>query len=130
MKNTEQLEQVNQLVEVPITTSLIASEDFAQKYNYIISLTKYLEDLKKDIDTRIKEITKVHYYDTGENSIVNKEYRYTYIPESTKETFDSKKFKVDNPDLYKQYVRVSNVSESLRTTKIKPKADNNIIDAE
>lgn len=130
MKNTEQLEQVNQLVEVPITTSLIASEDFAQKYNYIISLTKYLEDLKKDIDTRIKEITKVHYYDTGENSIVNKEYRYTYVPESTKETFDSKKFKVDNPDLYKQYVRVSNVSESLRTTKIKPKADNNIIDAE
>ncbi len=130
MKNTEQLEQVNQLVEVPITTSLIASEDFAQKYNYIISLTKYLEDLKKGIDTRIKEITKVHYYDTGENSIVNKEYRYTYVPESTKETFDSKKFKVDNPDLYKQYVRVSNVSESLRTTKIKPKADNNIIDAE
>lgn len=130
MKNTEQLEQINQLVEVPITTALISSEDFAQKYEYIISLTNYLEDLKKSIDTRIKEITKVHYYDTGENSVVNKGYRYTYVPETTKETFDAKKFKVDNPELYKQYVRVSNVSESLRTTKIKPKADNNIIDAE
>lgn len=130
MKNTEQLELVNQLVDAPITTALISSEDFGKKYDYLVSLTKYLEDIKKQVDSRIKEITKNQYYDTGENSVTNAGYKYTYIPESTKETFNTKEFKVDHPDLYKEYVRVSNVSDSVRTTKVKPKVDDKIIDAE
>lgn len=38
----------------------------------------------------------------------------TYIAETHRETFDSKKFKVDNPDMYDEYIRMSPVKPSIR----------------
>ena len=38
----------------------------------------------------------------------------TYIEETQKETFDSKAFRKDNPDLYDNYVKFSDVKASVR----------------
>ena len=38
----------------------------------------------------------------------------TYVAETCRETFDSKKFKADNPDLYDEYIRMSPVKSSIR----------------
>lgn len=38
----------------------------------------------------------------------------SYIASTNRETFDSKKFKADNPDLYDEYVRFSPVKSSIR----------------
>lgn len=38
----------------------------------------------------------------------------TYIASTTRETFDSKRFKKDNPDLYDEYVKISPVKSSIR----------------
>lgn len=38
----------------------------------------------------------------------------SYIAPTHRETFDSKKFKADNPDLYDEYVRFSPVKSSIR----------------
>ena len=38
----------------------------------------------------------------------------TYIAPTTRETFDSKKFKADKPDLYDEYVKLSPVKSSIR----------------
>lgn len=40
--------------------------------------------------------------------------RINYIAESNRETFDSKQFKTDMPDLYNEYVKFSKVKPSLR----------------
>lgn len=128
MDNTKQLAQVNQLAEVPITTELVSSPDFAKKYEYLVALTNYLGDLKKNIDNEIKDLAKSQYLETGENSITNNGFKYTYVPESTRETFNSKQFKVDHADLYKEYVRVSNVSDSLKTFRVKTEDSNDIIE--
>ena len=40
--------------------------------------------------------------------------RINYIAESNRETFDSKQFKADMPDLYNEYVKFSKVKPSLR----------------
>ena len=45
--------------------------------------------------------------DTDELSI-------TYIAPTSRETFDHKSFRKDNPDLYDEYVKISNVSASVR----------------
>ena len=38
----------------------------------------------------------------------------TYVAETTRETFDSKKFKKENPDVYDEYVKISPVKSSIR----------------
>ena len=38
----------------------------------------------------------------------------TYIAPTMRETFDSKKFKADKPDLYDEYVRFTSVKSSIR----------------
>ena len=38
----------------------------------------------------------------------------TYVAESYRETFDSKRFKADNPDIYDSYIRMSTVKPSIR----------------
>ena len=40
--------------------------------------------------------------------------RINYIAESSKETFDSKQFRADMPELYNEYVRFSKVKPSVR----------------
>lgn len=119
MEQNNQLELINQLASAKITTEVVSSEEFAQKYETLTSLTKYLADLKKTVDANIKEVIKERYYETGENSLASSSVKYTYIPSTTRETFNSKAFKADNPEVYKKYVKVSPVSDSLKTFKIK-----------
>ena len=38
----------------------------------------------------------------------------SYIAPTFRETFDTKKLKADNPDLYDEYVKLSNVKSSIR----------------
>lgn len=38
----------------------------------------------------------------------------TYVAETTRESFDSKAFRKDNPDVYDEYVRMSPVKSSIR----------------
>ena len=40
--------------------------------------------------------------------------KINYIAETTRETFDSKQFKADMPDLYNEYVKFSSVKPSVR----------------
>lgn len=45
---------------------------------------------------------------------VSEEVSITYIPEGDRESFDSKSFRKDHPDLYDDYVRLSRVKASIR----------------
>lgn len=38
----------------------------------------------------------------------------TYVAPTSRERFDSKKFRKDNPDLYDEYVSISSVKSSIR----------------
>lgn len=38
----------------------------------------------------------------------------TYVAPTSRETFDSKKFKADKPDMYDEYVKLSPVKSSIR----------------
>ena len=54
-----------------------------------------------------------------QNGIVkfeNDNVRINYIAEATKETFDSKQFKADMPELYDEYIKFSKVKPSVRIT--------------
>lgn len=115
----EVMSSTNPLAEVKITSDIIKTDDFNKKYEYLAELVKYLNDVKKDVDTKIKELVKEHYVETGENSVGSESYRYTYVPMTTRESLDTKLLKKEAPDIYKQYVKITNVADSLRTYKLK-----------
>lgn len=119
MANNE-LAVLDGLMNEPITLETVNTPAFAEKYNHLMDFLNKAQQIKTAIDAGIKDIAKENYYSSGENTLQIGDYKCTYVGPSTRETFDSKKFKASNPDLYKDYVKVSSVSESVRITKIAP----------
>lgn len=116
-----QLAIFEQFASVPVTKETISSPEFGQKYEYLTSLIQVLEQAKRDVDAKIKEVMKDAYFQSGEGSIVSGNKKYSYIPATTKESFDAKRLKSEDPELYRKYVYISSVKDSLRVTTNGPK---------
>lgn len=117
-KGTE-LALIKELSTLVINKGTIATTDFTSKYDL---LTRYIDELtkiKEAVDVNIKAAVLDNYLKTGESTVDSGEYKFTYVPESTRERLDTKALKTEHPDLYKEYVKISNVSASLRITKAK-----------
>ena len=71
---------------------------------------KEIEAKQKDLKNRILAEMEAN----GILSIENDELSITYVAPYPKESFDSKAFRKDNPDLYDEYVKISRVSASVR----------------
>lgn len=69
-----------------------------------------LEFLKKSYTAQLLALME----QTGTKKIESAHLDITYIDETTRETFDSKRLKAENPDLYDEYVKISNVKASVR----------------
>ena len=89
---------------------LILSEDASNKIAELegmaLEIKKRQDEMKKAIleEMEAKNVVKL------DNDIVS----ITYIASTDRETFDSKKFKADNPDLYDEYIKISPVKASVR----------------
>lgn len=84
-----------------------------QAVDYIIGVEKQMKALKEQYDQFKSDLLTA----MEQNRIVKFEsdnVRINYIGESTRETFDSKKFKADFPDLYDEYIKMSIVKPSVR----------------
>lgn len=91
---------------------------FMAGYRCLVALIEALTALKAKIDEKIKETAKENYAATGQNSISNKDFKFTYVPGTTRESFDTKRFKQRYPRLYQEFLKTSNVSDTLRITKV------------
>ena len=109
---------IDDLAITEVTEAVLTSENFAQDYAYLVNMIAKLDEVKKSVDAQIKSVMRDHYLETGESSVTSGDIRYTYVPGSTRETFDAKAFKAADPDLYNKYVKVSAVAESLKAVKI------------
>ena len=72
------------------------------------SLKEESEKLKGDI---ARQMVK-----SDEKKLESDHLTVTYIAPTTKTTFDSKEFKLQHPKMYKNFLKISTVSESLRVT--------------
>ena len=71
---------------------------------------KEIEAKQKDLKSRILAEMEAN----GILSIETDDLTITYVAPTSRESFDSKAFRRDNPDLYDEYVKISNVSASVR----------------
>lgn len=117
LERKEFSEEISALVGADVTKDLVASSDFNEKYNRLYITIKELNAIKEEIDLKIKTLIDASFLETGEATIVTEQYRFTYITGSFKESFDTKSFKRDYPELYNKYVKVISVKSCLKVTK-------------
>lgn len=82
-----------------------------------VDLIKGLETQKKKIDDQYNQFKSDLLNAMEQNGIVKFEsdgLRINYIAEVERETFDSKRFREDMPDLYDEYVKFSTTKPSVR----------------
>ena len=80
---------------------------------YIVAVEMQMKDLKEQYDQFKNDLLQA-MEKNGIVKIESGDVRINYIAESNRETFDSKQFKADMPDLYNEYVKFSKVKPSLR----------------
>lgn len=97
-------------------TDLIKIEDgklAQQTVDYIVAVETQMKALKEQYDTFRDELQKaMEVY--GIVKFESDNVKITYVAETTRETFDSKQFKADMPDLYNEYVKLSKVKACVK----------------
>lgn len=84
-----------------------------QTGDYIVNFERQMK-AKKDQYEQFKSDLLTAMEQNGIIKLESDDLHVNYIGESTRETFDSKAFKADFPDLYDEYVKMSKVKPSVR----------------
>ena len=102
---------MTELIKIENGTSILdmeASNKIAE-FERQMKLIKEQEDaLKEAIKAEMEARGILKVEDTTNGMTIS------YIAPTTRETFDSKKFKADNPDMYDEYVKLTPVKSSIR----------------
>ena len=77
------------------------------------SVLKQIAELEKSIEP-IREQIKAEMEKRKILALKVDNVSVTYVSPTTRETFDTKRFKAENVDLYKQYIKTSEVKASIR----------------
>ena len=89
---------------------------FELRQDLAIELYKF-EKTMKELKAKEDEIKKIILEEMEQNNILklqNENISISYVKPTTRETFDSKTFKEECPDIYDNYVKISNVKSSIR----------------
>lgn len=76
---------------------------------------------KKEIEKQVETLSvrmKTEMEKAGVKKWETDNMRLTYIDPTTKETFDSKRFKEEHPEDYREYIKTTNVKSSIRITAL------------
>ena len=101
--------QMDKLIRVEQNTALLNPE-VSSKLAEFEKMSKEIKAKQDELKQRILAEMEKH----GILKIETDELIINYIAPSSRETFDSKTFRKDNPDLYDEYVKISTVSASVR----------------
>lgn len=81
--------------------------------NQIAEFERAMKAIKEQ-EEALKETIKAEMEAKGILKIETDGMTISYIAPTTRETFDNRKFKADNPDMYDEYVKLSPVKSSIR----------------
>ena len=100
---------MNELIKIKNGTSLLDAE----VSNKIAEFERQLK-LIKEAEDALKEAIKAEMEARGILQVEADGMTISYVAPTSRETFDSKKFKTDNPDVYDEYVKLTPVKSSIR----------------
>lgn len=111
VENTVKMYYEGQKIEQKPETSLQTVDEqtlahFGNVLKQIADLEKSIEPIREQIKDEMEK-RKILALKAGNVSV-------TYVSPTTRETFDTKRFKAENVDLYKQYIKTIEVKSSIR----------------
>jgi predicted phage-related endonuclease len=95
-------------------------EEINNKISEVIADLKLKQENLENINKEIKEKILATMEENGEKKFENEFISITYVAPTTRTTVDSKKLKDEQPQIFEQYSKVSNVKSSVRI-KVKNK---------
>lgn len=102
---------MNELIKIENGNSML-DVDVSNKIAEFERQIKLIEEQKEALKEAIKaemEARGILKIEDATNGLT-----ITYIAPSHRESFDSKKFKAENPDMYDEYVKLTPVKSSIR----------------
>lgn len=100
---------MNELITIESGIALLTPET-AQKVADYERAIKRLKEQSDALKTAIlREMEAMHVI-----KVESEDVSITYVAATDRESFDSKLFRAENPDIYDAYVRISEVKPSLR----------------
>lgn len=91
----------------------VISEDFKKAYKKFIDLKNQIEEAQKIIKDNM-----IEYFESlpeeERKTIDFNGFKISYAKEYTKNSFDSKKFQDDYPDLYPKYLKETQVKSTIK----------------
>lgn len=97
--------------------SILSNEDFNTNYQALLTTLDKLQEIKTEVNNKMKEALRKQYLATGKSKIVSGTHTYIYVPATVRETVNAKALKAENPEIYKRYVKVSNVQDTIKVTE-------------
>ena len=98
------------------TTSLLPEQYKAMEMQ-IIDIDTQLKALQEQRETLLQGL-KAEMEKAGVKKWETDNLRLTYVAPTTKETFDSKRFKAEHPDVYADYIKTTKTKSSIRLTTL------------
>lgn len=109
------MEEKFELIVTPKGELQLSQEDSAKLKTMFDMINACKED-EKTIKAYFKEVLTKAYLEQGVNSIDSKFIKITLTPATTTTKFDEKRFKEEQPELYKKYLVTSSREASVRVT--------------
>lgn len=97
----------------------ISEHDLPGEYKEILPKLAFLLNTAKEYEQQaeyFKEKLKLFMSENNVKQLKNEYFTATYTPATTRLSFDSKKLAAEKPNIYAEYNKISNVSDSLRIT--------------
>ena len=108
--------QENKAKKVDLYNLIVKKEDNYQLSNIIISELKMIDEEEKELKEKKEKIREILLKEMEDKNILkleNENISITYKAPTERETFRTKDFKKDLPDLYDTYVEFTPVKSSL-----------------
>ena len=100
---------MNDLITIKDGTALLDVETSAK----IAEFERKMKEIK-DAEDALKQGILKEMEQKGILKVETEEMTISYIAPTDRETFDSKRFKFDHPDMFDEYVKLSPVKASVR----------------
>ena len=100
---------MDKLIRIEQNTALLRP-DVSSKLADFERIAKDIKAKQDELKQRILEEMEEH----GLLKIETDELTITYVAPTSRESFDSKAFRKDNPDLYDEYITISPVKSQVR----------------
>lgn len=112
MENNDLMSYQKELIKSTLQSSNSSIEDFYKKYKALKKAEMEYNAVMEELKPRLLEIYKQDKELSKTCTVGN--LKFTYVAPTVRTGIDSKKLQEEEPEIYKKFIKTTNVSGSIR----------------